>query len=63
MQVFTTIADVVTYYVAPALADHADDFDLDAIAHDVATWSNSPRGFVIDEDGFWAAVAAHDLTA
>lgn len=35
---YSTIADVIAYYVEPALGDFAAGYDLDAIAREIATW-------------------------
>ena len=63
MSPFTTIADVMTNYVEVALAGFADEYDVEAIAREVATYSPEVRGFVIDEAAFWPIVAMHELCA
>lgn len=52
-------------YVTTALGDFAGDFDIVAIAHQVFDWVPSLDAYqlTVDEDGFWAAVASHEVTA
>lgn len=56
MSHYTTIANVIAEYVSPALGAEADDFDLDAIAHEIATYDAPSGAFIVDEDAFWASV-------
>lgn len=59
---YVTIAAAIENYIAPALADFAGDYDLDAIAHKVAIFQPELREYTIDEDIFWDVVAEYDLT-
>lgn len=74
MDTYATIANVIKEYVAPSLAGAPGEYDMDAIAYDVATYypgdlladgrhDANTAGFHITatEDEFWAAVQAHEV--
>lgn len=58
---YTTIDDLITYEIEPAL-DNPADFDLRAIADAISSYDG--HGFVVavSEDAFWQAVQAAQLT-
>ncbi|WP_312981110.1 hypothetical protein, partial [Corynebacterium sp.] len=70
------LSDAIREYVSPALADEADNYDLDAIAADAFTYRTEPRqdadepgwddantaGYylTVSDDEFWEIVAKHE---
>ena len=46
---YGNINDVIDLYVAPALGEYEDDYDMLAIAQEITAWNGS--GLVITEDG------------
>ncbi|PMC76769.1 hypothetical protein [Brachybacterium sp. UMB0905] len=61
MQTFTTTQDVIDQHVAPALGEHASDFDQLAIAQAITYWQDGK--LTLDEDAdFWAIAAEHETT-
>lgn len=70
-----TLADVIDQVILPALGEHAEDYDVEAIARDTHTWMIdtdadgnellNTEGFeqTVDEDEFWTIVAKYDTTA
>lgn len=55
---YTTITDVVDYYVKPALGDWADGYDMVAIARAITEYT--PKGFVVThDDDFWKIADKH----
>lgn len=69
----TTIDGVITYEIRPALGDHADDYDLEAIAAEAYTRvidlnsagqeiDNTARyEQILEGEDFWAVVAKHEI--
>ena len=57
---YTTLTDLTSAEIIPALGDYASDFDIDAI-----TYNKPQQGFTldIDPDTFWSIAARHDTTA
>lgn len=61
---YTTKTDAIEQCIEPALGEHADDFDMDAIFQDFFEYDEDARGFVEREDvDFWDVAQAHDTTA
>lgn len=69
--IYTTTADYIAQEVAPALGKYADDYDMDAIAHDMLTWHEETHrlgathanrsGFVVrDGVDFWDVAERHE---
>lgn len=63
---YTTIADVIDYEIIPAIEagdTGPEEYDLRAIADDIAEWDEAAQGFRItaDHDEFWASVQAHEM--
>ena len=61
MRRYTTIDDLITYEIEPALDDPAD-FDLRAIAEAVASYDGKGYTVTVSEADFWQAVQAAQLT-
>ena len=71
MRRFTTITDVIQHEIAPALGEYADEYDLEAIAHEAYEYRvdtdergrglANTAGFesVVDHDEFWEIVQKH----
>jgi len=71
MRRFTTITDVIRDAIAPALGEYADEYDLEAIAHEAYEYRvdtdkfgrglANTAGFesVVDADEFWEIVQKH----
>ena len=62
---YSSIADVITYYVEEALAGHVDEYDTEAIAREITEWDEDSQAFVITEDGevdFWEIADRHVLS-
>ena len=71
--VYSSIGDFEARYVRPALGEYADDYDLSAIAREVAKYRRDPHPYrpgdeyangcyvVRDDVDFWAVVARHAL--
>lgn len=71
MRRFTTISDVIRDEIAPALGEYADEYDLEAIAHEAYEYRvdtdgrgrelANTAGFesVVDDDEFWEIVQKH----
>jgi len=71
MRRFTTITDVIRDEIAPALGEYADEYDLEAIAHEAYEYRvdtdargrelANTAGFesVVDDDEFWEIVQKH----
>lgn len=68
---FTTINDYINQEVIPALGDYADDYDVEAIAHDMLLWHEETHrlgatdanhsGFIIRDDvDFWDVADLHE---
>ena len=57
MRRYTTIDDLITYEIEPALDDPAD-FDLRAIAEAVASYDGKGYAVTVSEADFWQAVQA-----
>jgi hypothetical protein len=63
---YSSIADVIAYYVEEALAGHVDEYDTEAIAREITEWDEDEHAFVITEDGeadFWEIADRHVLSA
>lgn len=72
---YTTIADVIEQDVVPALGEHADDYDAEAIAREAFEYRVdtdgqgnellNTAGFEqkVSVDEFWKIVERHDKTA
>ena len=67
---YTTLADLTSTEIIPALGDYASDFDIDALTAelrhiDAITYNKPQQGFTldIDPDTFWSIAARHDTTA
>ena len=67
---YTTLADLTSAEIIPALGDYANDFDIDAITAelrhiDAITYNKPEQGFTLDIDSetFWSIAARHDTTA
>ena len=68
---FTSLADVIEHEIAPALGEYADEYDLEAIAHEAYEYrvdtDKHGRGLantagyecVVDTDEFWEIVQKH----
>ena len=62
MTKYTTIADVISYEVVPALGEFVDDFDAEAIAREAFEYVDG--AFVQREDvDFWEVAKKHDTKA
>ncbi len=62
MAKYTTIADVISYEVVPALGEFVDDFDVEAIAREAFEYVDG--AFVQREDvDFWEVAKKHDTKA
>lgn len=71
MNHYSHIGDVVARHVAPALGEHVDDYDVDAIAREVVEYRRAPHpyrpgdeyanGYFVPRDDvdFWAVVQQH----
>lgn len=58
---YTTIGDVISYEVVPALGEFVDDFDVEAIAREAFECVDG--AFVQREDvDFWEVAKAHDVS-
>lgn len=58
---YTTIGDVISYEVVPALGEFVDDFDVEAIAREAFEYVDG--AFVQREDvDFWEVAKAHDVS-
>ena len=72
---YTTITDAIEQAIVPALGEHSDDYDIDAIASEAFEYKVdtdeqgnellNTAGFeqIVDTDGFWAIAEKHDETA
>lgn len=71
--IYTTISDYIAQEVAPALGEWKDDYDMEAIAHEMLEWHSEPHplgginadtfGLVVREDvDFWDVVQRHENT-
>lgn len=58
---FAIMTDAIEY-VETALGEHAEDFDAEAIAHEVTDWVDGKLTLTADGDEFWAVVMQHDAT-
>lgn len=61
---FTTISDLYAYIgdcIEGTGEASRDEYDLDAIAHEIAEWDPAAQAFrdTTDTDEFWASVQAH----
>lgn len=71
---YTTIADAIEQAIVPALDEHGNDYDIDAIAREAFEYKVdtdeqgnellNTAGFeqIVDTNGFWAIVEKHDKT-
>lgn len=58
---YTTIGDIISYEVVPALGKFVDDFDVEAIAREAFEYVDG--AFVQREDvDFWEVAKAHDVS-
>jgi hypothetical protein len=55
----------IAHQVSTTLADHSEDFDIDAIVDDLIANHDGDLNSIDDFDsqGYWAIVESHDLTA
>lgn len=71
--IYTTISDYIAQEVAPALGEWKDDYDMEAIAHEMLEWHSEPHplgginadtfGLVVRDDvDFWDVVERHENT-
>ena len=63
MRRFTTISDVIQQEIAPALGEYADEYDLEAIAHEAYEYrvDTDERGRgLANTAGFECVVEDHD---
>ncbi|MGJ4084378.1 hypothetical protein [Corynebacterium macclintockiae] len=71
--IYTTISDYIAQEVAPALGEWKDDYDMEAIAHDMLEWHSEPHplgginantfGLIAREDvDFWDVAERHENT-
>lgn len=62
---YSTYSEAVERVVEASLVGcdgYPDDYDIDAIAAEVLGDYSQGYAQIVDEDGFWAAVARHDRT-
>lgn len=65
METYTTIANVIGEYVAGALGTEVNNYDMQAIAQEIAEYQPELNGFTINEDNFdfWEVATRHELQA
>lgn len=65
METYTTITNVIGEYVAAALGTEANNYDMQAIAQEIAEYQPELNGFTINEDNFdfWEVATRHELQA
>ncbi|WP_237220376.1 hypothetical protein [Rothia nasimurium] len=65
METYTTINNVIGEYVVNALGTEANNYDMKAIAQEIAEYQPELNGFTINEDNFdfWEVATRHELQA
>lgn len=65
METYTTINNVIGEYVVNALGTEANNYDMQAIAQEIAEYQPELNGFTINEDNFdfWEVATRHELQA
>lgn len=64
MTYYATRHEAFTREIVEALGEHAQSFDVDAIADEVIDRDEAGRWFCVCEpDEFWQCVSEHDTTA
>lgn len=59
--IYGTSHDAIEQAIVPALGDHADDFDVEAIFAECFAYQADSQGFVqvVDTDTFWTVAFNH----
>lgn len=61
MSTYTTRQDVIDQLVIPSLGEHADGFDVEAIAAAITEWVDGKLAVTAEGDDFWAIAQQHDV--
>ena len=60
---YSTKTDAIAQAILPALGEHADDFDIDAIFDEAYGWDDEGHLVqTVSDDEFWQIVEAHDIS-
>lgn len=60
---YSTRADLITYEIEPALGDYVEDYDIEALSYDVASYDVKTQRYeiTVSDEEFWELVKHHDL--